>query len=178
MANINLQESSIRRAGVKRMKKHNLKTDMTPMVDLGFLLITFFVFTTEITRPVAMNLYMPHDGNATTAGETKSISILQGSDNKLFYYFGREEDAEKNNAVLPVSYDEKSGIGKVIREKQSLLERIGVSKNELTVLIKPTNGSSYKNAVDILDEITINSVTRYALTKPSAWEKEYVEKNK
>lgn len=52
-------------AGVQRMTRHRLKTDMTPMVDLGFLLITFFVVTAELSKPKTMNLYMPYDGRAS-----------------------------------------------------------------------------------------------------------------
>ena len=73
------------RAGVQRMKRHNLKVDMTPMVDLGFLLISFFVISTELSRPKAMNLYMPADGPPASTAVSKTITFLTGTDNKLFY---------------------------------------------------------------------------------------------
>lgn len=50
--------------GVKRQKRVELKIDMTPMVDLGFLLLSFFIFTTEISKPSATKMYMPHDGQS------------------------------------------------------------------------------------------------------------------
>src|SRR6185503_18905158 len=87
-----------KRAGVGRMKRQALKTDMTPMVDLGFLLITFFVITAELSRPRATPLYMPTDGEVTLAAESKSLTILTGANNKIYYYSGTEEAAEKNNS--------------------------------------------------------------------------------
>ncbi|MFI5133594.1 MAG: ExbD/TolR family protein [Chitinophagales bacterium] len=179
MAELNLAVNQNRKAGVRRMKKHNLKTDMTPMVDLGFLLITFFVFTAELSKPMITNLYMPHDGKEPTlSAQSRSITILTSSDNKLFYYYGTEEDAAKNNLIYPTSFDEKSGIGKIIREKQAELDRRSIGKKELFVLIKPGSESSYKNVVDILDEMIINGVTRYAIVKPGLSDAEYLTRNR
>jgi biopolymer transport protein ExbD len=79
MTDIQMPEARKQKAGVHRMVKHNLKIDMTPMVDLGFLLITFFVITAELSKPQAMNLYMPHDGRPTDAAESKSITFLNRS---------------------------------------------------------------------------------------------------
>ena len=86
MADIQSAITENKKAGVRRMIKHNLKIDMTPMVDLGFLLISFFVITTELSRPQAMNFYMPHEGPPSDAAESKTITFLTGANNKLFYY--------------------------------------------------------------------------------------------
>jgi biopolymer transport protein ExbD len=174
--NLNYHPASVRKkAGVRYMAKHNLKTDMTPMVDLGFLLITFFVVTAKLREPTTMNLYMPRDGISTPAYQSRSITFLICGNNKLFYYYGAEEDAVKNDLIFPVSYDEINGIGNVIREKQIKLERSGINRKELVVLIKPGSESTYKNAVDILDEMTINNVTRYAIVKPGIGDLHYLE---
>jgi biopolymer transport protein ExbD len=60
MAQLNVTEPIPKKDGIRQTKKTNLKIDMTPMVDLGFLLIAFFIFTTEISRPAVVKLYMPH----------------------------------------------------------------------------------------------------------------------
>ncbi len=174
--NINDHSASVRKkAGVRYMTKHSLKTDMTPMVDLGFLLITFFVVTAKLTEPTTMNLNMPADGIPTPSYESRSITFLISGNNKLFYYYGTEEDAVKNSLILPISYDAKYGIRKIIGEKQMKLEQSGVNRNELVVLIKPDKESTYKNTVDILDEMTISTVTRYAIVKPGTGDLQFLE---
>ncbi|MES1214789.1 MAG: biopolymer transporter ExbD [Bacteroidota bacterium] len=179
MSQININDhpaSARKKAGVRYLLKRSLKIDMTPMVDLGFLLITFFVVTAKLSEPNAMNLYMPKDGPPTSASQSRSITFLLAGDNKLFYYYGTEEDAIKNDLIFPISYDEKNGVGKIIREKQLQLEKSGVSRSQLIVLIKPGKESTYKNSVDILDEMTINGVSRYAIVKPGSGDLLYLEK--
>jgi biopolymer transport protein ExbD len=166
------------KAGVRHMVKHNLKIDMTPMVDLGFLLISFFVITTELSKPKTMNLYMPYDGDPTPAAESKTITFLTGANNKMFYYYGEEKDAGTKNPVVQISWDEKNGIGKIISEKQLQLDKAKGGRNKMVVIIKPGKESTYENVVDILDEMTIHEVTRYAVTKPGKEDAQYLEKNR
>jgi len=167
------------------MIKHNLsvrtlseKIDMTPMVDLGFLLISFFVITTELSRPKAMKLIMPADGPQTPSAESKTITFLTGSDNKLFYYYGEEKDAGIKNPVIQTTWNENNGAGKVIRQKQLELDKIKGGRNEMVVIIKPGKESTYKNVVDILDEMTIHGVSRYALVKPGENDARFLERNR
>lgn len=167
-----------RKVGVKRMKKHNLKIDMTPMVDLGFLLISFFVITTELSRPKAMDLYMPADGPSTPTPKSKTITFLAGANNKLFYYFGEEKDAGIREPVFNTSWDEKKGIGKIISEKQLQLDNVKGGRDAMVVIIKAGKESTYKNVVDILDEMTIHGVKTYAIVKPGNKELQYLEKNR
>jgi biopolymer transport protein ExbD len=178
MSDIIIAVNENRRAGVRPMKKHNLKVDMTPMVDLGFLLISFFVITTELSRPKAMNLIMPVDGPPTSTAASKTITFLTGEDNKLFYYYGEEKEIGIKNPVFQTSWDEKSGVGKIIGEKQLQLDSMKGGRNEMVVIIKPGKESTYKNVVDILDEMTIHGVTRYAVVKPGDKDAQYLERNK
>ncbi len=177
MSDLNIVINNSRKAGVQHMKKHNPKIDMTPMVDLGFLLISFFVITTELSRPKAMNLYIPADGPPTPTAKSKTITFLAGANNKLFYYCGEEKDAGILDPVFKTSWDEKNGIGRIISEKQLLLDNVKGGRNEMLVIIKPGKESTYKNVVDILDEMTIHGVTRYAVVKPGDQDAQYLEKN-
>jgi biopolymer transport protein ExbD len=154
-----------------RMPLRSLKIDMTPLVDLGFLLITFFIFTTTMSEPTVTNLYMPKDGDATNLGESNALTVLLSAENKVYCYQGKWEDAIQNNSILLTSYNLQTGIGKTIREKQ---ERMGTRRNELMFLIKPSEEASYKNIIDALDEAAINSVTRYAIVEPDAQEVKYL----
>jgi len=139
---------------------------MTPMVDLGFFLISFFVITAELSKPRAMNLYMPHDGKPTPTKESTTISILAGANNRLFYYYGEEKNAGVQNPIIEISWDEKTGLGKILTDKQAELDAMKLGREQMVAIIKPGNKSTYKNVVDILDEMTIHQITRYAIVKP------------
>lgn len=178
MTDIQMPGARIQKAGVRGMIKHNLKIDMTPMVDLGFLLITFFVITAELSKPVAMDLNMPKDGPPSDAPESKSITFLTGANNRLFYYNGEEKDAGINNPVVQISWDGHNEVGKIIVEKQFQLDNIKGGRDEMIVIIKPGKESSYKNVVDILDEMTIHGVKRYAIVKPGDKDAQFLEKNR
>ena len=124
---INIAHPSRPKAGVNRIKKADLKIDMTPMVDLGFLLISFFIFTTEISKPAITNLYMPKDGDPTKIPGSRSLTILLGDNDHAFYYNGDMNQAIKNNQVFQTSYDEINGIGNIIRQDKMTL-RIEILK--------------------------------------------------
>jgi biopolymer transport protein ExbD len=169
-------ETLRQRAGVRRAKRHSLKVDMTPMVDLGFLLITFFVITTRLSEPKGIDLNVPHDGPYTRVANSGTLTVLIGGD-KIFYYQGNWEDASKNHQILPTSLDLKNGLGKVIREKQQWLDQHplnGEGRTALMVLIKAGENANYSQAIDTLDEMLINRVIRYALAKPSSEELIYL----
>jgi biopolymer transport protein ExbD len=117
-----LQNHHAKKTGIGRMKKANLRIDMTPMVDLGFLLIAFFILTTEISKPAVTKLYMPHEGDTTKVPDSRSLTILLGDNNHVFYYFGIEQIALKNNQVFQATYDELTGLGNIIRQKQRILK--------------------------------------------------------
>jgi biopolymer transport protein ExbD len=178
MAELNLPQTFKKRIGVQCIKKANLKIDMTPMVDLGFLLVTFFVFTTQISQPSVTNLYMPHDGVSTKIADSKSLTFLLGNDNHVYYYFGNIKDAVKSNKVFQTTYDEFKGMGNIIRLKQNELEQRKIDRKELIVLIKPDQKTSYKNMMYAIDEMLINEVTRYALLDISNEEETFLKRKR
>jgi biopolymer transport protein ExbD len=166
-----------RRAGVRRMKRHSVRTDMTPMVDLGFLLITFFVFTAEISKPSVVKLNMPTDGPPSHLGLSNALTILLDGNDRIYYYHGDWKDASANNAIVETNLSVKNGIGKVIREKQLQLDinNKKEGRNGLMLLIKAGKHASYKNVIDALDEAMINVVKKYALLKPDPEELEWMK---
>ena len=168
------------RPGVHRVKKHSLRTDMTPMVDLGFLLITFFVFTAELSKPVVTKLVMPTEDGQTTLGESDALTVLLGKNDAVYYYHGNPARAFADGKVYKTSFTIDKGIGNIIREKQkqlaaNLSSREG--KEGLMLLIKPGENASYQNVVDMLDEAMINNVKKYAILKPGNEEINYLNRN-
>ena len=162
-------------------KKQLLRIDMTPMVDLGFLLITFFVFTTTISKPSVTDLYMPSDKpdpHPPKLIDDLAITILLDGNDKIFYYNGKWEDAKNANQIFETSYSTYSGIGKIIRQKQKDIDegrKIAGGRKEMMLLIKPTSQSVYKNVVDALDEAMINDVNKYAIVEPAIEEINYIK---
>lgn len=155
--------------GVKKAKKASTRVDLTPMVDLGFLLITFFIFTTTMSQPTAMNLFLPKDTDKpeeqNKAKESGALTLLLGSDNRVYYYEG---------TLDPNGANFKSSTMKQIREI-IIGKKRSTNAEDLVIVIKPGQESTYKNVVDILDEMTINDIKRYALVDISEGEESLVK---
>lgn len=143
--------------GVKKGKKLSTRVDLTPMVDLGFLLITFFIFTTTMSQPTAMRLFLPKDtekkDEENKVKESGALSIMLGKDNGVFYYEGQLATDGSN-----FKSSNFKDIRQVIIDKKK-----STRADDFVVVIKPGPEATYKNTVDILDEMTINEVKRYAM---------------
>ncbi|MFL5748576.1 MAG: ExbD/TolR family protein [Niastella sp.] len=178
MAEINTPNAAGGKAGARRSKKLSTKVDLTPMVDLGFLLITFFIFTTTMSESKAMKLIMPDDSDPKSeslVAETGSLTVIPLADNKVFYYHGQLDQALKANAWGVTNYSEIDGLGKIVRNKQAALDKIKPgNRKELMLMIKPSPESNYESVVNALDEAMINDVKRYAILDITDKEKETV----
>jgi hypothetical protein len=164
MAEINTPAGDTHKRGGRRSKKLSTRVDMTPMVDLGFLLITFFVLTTTWSKPHVTKLRMPADGPPSKSGENATLTVIPGAGNKVFYFHGDLDAALRNGAYGTTGYGLNGGIGDIIRQKQAAMDQsYKGGRKELMLLIKPTTEASYGNVVALLDETLINQVGRYAL---------------
>lgn len=152
--------------GVKKAKKLSTRVDMTPMVDLGFLLITFFIFTTTMAQPTAMNLFMPKDVDKpeeqNKVKESGAFTIMLGKADQVYYYEGLDP------ALI------KATTFKGIRD-EILAKKKSTNPEDLVMIIKPGPDATYKNTVDILDEMTIAEIKRYAMVDISPQELELVK---
>ena len=155
-----LNPSTPKAGGAHRRKRMNLRVDLTAMVDLAFLLITFFIMTTTLAKPKAMDLAMPDKTNEPDVPipSSRSLTLCLGKNNQLMYYLGEL----KNPVIAPaVTGFNKDGIRKVLLETgKSIHDKTG--KN-MIVLVKPSDHSLYNNLVNILDELTITDVSTYAI---------------
>ena len=149
---------------------HSLKVDMTPMVDLGFLLITFFIFTTTLTQPGITKLVMPAKGASIAIPQSKTLTVLINK-NKVFVYEGLWSDAVATKKIATSDYSFQNGMGTFIRQKQNKL----LVKDDLVVLIKPLTTASYQNIITALDEMQINRAQKYAVVEASEDEKAFVQ---
>lgn len=145
--------------GVKKGKKLSTRVDLTPMVDLGFLLITFFIFTTTMSQPTSMNLAMPKDTDkpdeTNLVKESGSLTLMLGKKDVIYYYFGADPAKMQTTGY--------KDLRKIILDKKK-----STPADDYFIIIKPDKDASYKNAVDVLDEMSINDIKRYAMIDPTA----------
>jgi biopolymer transport protein ExbD len=188
----------------RRTKKLSTRVDFTPMVDLGFLLITFFMLATTLNKPQTMEIALPSKENSpkeeqTTIKASRAITILLAKGNAVYYYEGtRENDIDpilvKTNFsttglrqfLLKRNYEVMSKIRdlKAEREKKKFsdeeferrLTAIKKDKNAPIVLIKATDDSVYRNLIDALDEMAICSIDRYAIDDIAPFDLDLIEK--
>lgn len=156
-------------------KKQFLRIDMTPMVDLGFLLITFFIFSAELAKPVASDLYITKDGPSTSLGESDALSVILGENNKIIYYRGNFENAYQNNTIKFSTIESGTGIREVIQQVKFSFRNEKHPVDNLMLLIKPTDLASYGALIGILDEVLINDLKKYAIMDLSPGELKYLE---
>lgn len=155
-----------KKGGKVRSKKSSTRIDMTPMVDLAFLLLTFFILTTTLSKPQTMEINMPEkpkpEDKQPEVNEKKVLTLVLGANNKVYWYVGITEPEAKKTDFS------KDGIRKVLLEKKSEIR-------DMIVLIKAMDEAKYKNMVDILDEMTISSIQRYAIVDITTADKDIVK---
>jgi biopolymer transport protein ExbD len=167
MAELNTGDDGGGKGGKVRSKKSNAKVDLTAMVDLAFLLITFFMLTTTLSKPQSMSLGLPdkdddpYKNKYIKVDENRTMTVLLGENNKLVYYMGL--------LATPIGGPKDMAFGKdgirkeLLSRKVSVVEYTGSKDKGMIVIIKPSKKSKYKNLVDILDEMAITGVETYAI---------------
>jgi len=174
-----------------RAKKMSTRVDFTPMVDLGFLLITFFMLATTLSKPQTMEVALPSkekvkEADQTTIKASRAVTILLGKDDKVYYYEGtRENDIDPvlvqtnfsptgiRQFLIKKNYDVMVKVRELNAEKESKKlsdkefekrkDEIIADKKAPIVIIKGTEESSYKSLIDVLDEMAICNIGRYAI---------------
>lgn len=187
-----------------KTKKMSTRVDFTPMVDLGFLLITFFMLATTLSKPQTMEIALPskdkvEEKDQSNIKASRAVTILLGKDNQVFYYEGtREHDIDPEliktdysptgirQFLLKKNYEVVVKVRNLKIEKESKKlsdkefekrkdEIIGDKKAPI-VCIKGTDASSYKNLIDILDEMAICNIGRYAIMDITPFDLELLAK--
>lgn len=165
MAELN-QDSGKDKGGKVRSKKDGGKVDLTAMVDLAFLLITFFMLTTSLNKPQAMDVAMP-DKNVETDRQTdinvdehRSVTLVLGSDDKIVWYQGDVNNPLTGPEVIDYSAE---GLRAVLLRMKELVPRQAGGK-DMIVVIRPSDKSVTRNIIDALDEMKIADIQRYMIS--------------
>jgi biopolymer transport protein ExbD len=146
-----VQQKSSATQGSARQRKRSTRIDMTAMVDVAFLLLTFFILTTTLATPSALQVTKPteEDGGAVVKC-SKMLEIYPGIDGKVYWYAGCDR------STISITDFSDQGIRKVIREQLA-------ANPELVITLKPTSAATFASMVDVLDEMKITGAPRYAL---------------
>ncbi len=157
------------KGGKVRSKKQNSKVDLTAMVDLAFLLITFFMLTTSLSKPQSMPLGLPAKDDTLTkikpikTDQRRTLTIILGANDQIKWYHGLLDAPEVGGAPTTTDYSSNGIRKELLKRVLSIPEVMGDKKKGMIVIIKPTKKSTYKNLVDILDEMAICKVPTYAI---------------
>jgi len=207
MAEVNTGDSGGgggKHGGKVRAKKSSTKIDMTPMVDLAFLLLTFFMLTTTFSKPKTMEINMPVKDiikDPPKIPGKQTLTLLLSDKNRIYYYFGADDPTAAPtvettnfgpNGIHKLLLEKNEEIGGVVSKIKALKQEfkdgkmdekeykkksieIKSSKKALIVLVKADDESTYKNLIDILDEMNVCNVGRYAIVDITPSEKEMIK---
>jgi biopolymer transport protein ExbD len=160
MAELDTSGGGKHKGGKVRSKKASTRVDMTAMVDLAFLLITFFILSTTLNKPKAMDMAMPDKDEQNTqlpVAASRTMTVLLGSKDKLEWYMG-----EPGKSAPTVDNYGKEGLRKALIENSDKVKATHGGQ-PMIVLIKPSDKSTYANLVASLDELNIANIDIHAI---------------
>ncbi len=161
----------------RRSRKGNLKVDLTAMVDLGFLLISFFMLSTSFDKPKQMDVFMPNSNGPYDPTEiklTKTVSLMLGQNGMIYSYQLPDMDFTFQDIAIDSFEYSAAVFRKLIFRYQDKVARIHGDKKELFIFIKPLENSRFETLVSVLDEMNICNVARYAIVKPESEVDQYI----
>jgi biopolymer transport protein ExbD len=202
MAEINTDGGKKKHSKKVKGKKLSTRIDLTPMVDLGFLLITFFMLTTTLIKPQTMEIVMPSkedvpEDEQTSVKASKALTIILASGDSIYYYFGTPENdidpkveitnysnegirtvlLEKNAPIFAKILDLKAKKANNELTEEEFKKQVQAAKNDTNapvVVIKAMDKANYKNMVDILDEMNICNIGKYAIVDVTDFDLELI----
>jgi biopolymer transport protein ExbD len=147
------------KGGKKKSKRVSIRIDMTPMVDVAFLLLTFFMLTTVFAKPQTMEINLPPDADVKVeVAESNLMTLRVTADGSLFWNTGSE----------PLAKMEFKDLRKFLADRNR-------ANPKLITLIKVDREAKYIQMVDIMDELNLANITRFTLAPMLPEDKKLVE---
>ena len=150
--------SSPAKSGGSHLNRLPVRVDLTALVDLAFLLITFFMLTTTLSKPKALPLVTPPPGPAVAVAASSTMTVCLGRNNQAICYLGQVD----NPLTTPKMVDYNKGLNNIIIQTA---KQINAKGKTMFVIIKPSDHSIYKNLVATLDAMNVNGVSSYAIAQ-------------
>ncbi|MCU0453946.1 MAG: biopolymer transporter ExbD [Bacteroidetes bacterium] len=130
----------------KKARRLGVHMDMTPLVDVAFLLLTFFMLTTTFSLPQVMEINLPPSESKSEVTESTLLLLRVVADGRVFWNLGTE-----NPRSIPWN------------ELRGFLRERGQANPNLITLVKVDRKSPYENSVRIIDELYMAQITRFSL---------------
>ena len=143
-------ESKSHAKGKKKKKKRaGVRIDMTPMVDVAMLLLTFFMLTTVFNKPQTMELNLPPDDKVQVEVAASTLLTVRIAPNLTIYWsMGNEPTVLKK-----VTFKELRPL---------LVEKLR-SNPKLITLVQIDRDAKYNDMVDIMDELNLANITKFSI---------------
>lgn len=208
MAEIVANEGGGKHKGKRRAKKHSTHIDMTPMVDLACLLLTFFMLTTAFSKPKVMEIVLPEKKeikDPPKLDQDKVVTIILDENDKVYYYLKLADPSKPLPELVETNFS-KDGLRKLLlKRNENLFTKIteyndSIMKSKKTVpadslkkeiralkkadklgpfvMIKAAENVKYGNIVDVIDELEITNIARYAIVDMNDVEKKMLASKK
>ena len=130
----------------KKMRRLGVRIDMTPMVDVAFLLLTFFMLTTTYNRPQTMEINLPPSDTKVEVAQSNLLTILVKEDGSIFWNMGTDKPAKVE-----------------FKDLRALMSGKAQQNPKLITLLKVDRKGKYHMMVDIMDELNLANITRFSL---------------
>jgi len=155
MADVDLSQSKGKQkhGGKRKKKRVGVRIDMTPMVDVAFLLLTFFMLTTTMNKPQTMEINLPPGGQTAEVAESNLLTLRVTDDFRIFWNIGTSKPVAVDGS------DKKAkliALGKLLKEQNS-------ANPKLITLVKVDGKAKYIDMVDVMDELNLNNINRFSL---------------
>jgi biopolymer transport protein ExbD len=161
MAGAEVAESKSHEKGKKKKKRAGVRIDMTPMVDVAMLLLTFFMMTTVFSKPQTMELNLPPDEGKVEVPATKLLTVRIMPNMSIYWSMGNEP-----TVIKKVTFKELRPL---------LVERLS-SIPQLITLVQIDRDAKYNDMVDIMDELNLANITKFSFAPLKDVDKKLIAK--
>lgn len=172
MADVDLSQSRGKQKHSKKKRRRiGVKQDMTPMVDIAFLLLTFFMLTTTMAKPQTMEINLPPGDANVEVAESNLLTLRVVPDTKgkdtlsIYYNIGVDKPvkiAGSRTAAI-------SALGKLLVEHNK-------ANSKLITLLKIDKKAKYIDMVTIMDAMNLAEITRFSLAPLAEVDTKILEK--
>lgn len=131
----------------KPKKRMNIRIDMTPMVDVAFLLLTFFMLTTVFRKPQTIEINLPPSNQKVEMAESNLMTLRIDEKSDVFWNLGIEKPHKLE-----------------FKDLRNFLNDQGQKNPRLVILVKIDRKSKYGNMIEVLDELNLANLTRFSIS--------------